>query len=78
MPAEPRASRKNGLTVANLCNRFLSAKLHQREAGEISGRMFDEYKAMTDRLASTFGKTRLVDDLTADDFEALRDVMAKQ
>jgi integrase len=68
----------DGLTVADLCNRFLTAKLRQREAGEIGPRMFDEYKATTDRLVSTFGKTRLVDDLAADDFEALRDEMAKQ
>jgi integrase len=68
----------DGLTVMDLCNRFLTAKLHQREAGEITARTFDEYKAMTDRLVSTFGKTRLVDDLAADDFEALRDAMTKQ
>jgi integrase len=68
----------DGLTVADLCNRFLTAKLRQREAGEIGARMFDEYKAATDRLVGTFGKTRLVDDLAADDFEALRDAMAKQ
>lgn len=68
----------DGLTVADLCNRFLTAKLRQREAGEIGSRMFDEYKAATDRLVSTFGKTRLVDDLAADDFEALREAMAKQ
>jgi integrase len=73
----PRA-KSDGLTVADLCNRFLTAKLRQREAGEISARMFDEYKSTTDRLVSTFGKTRLVDDLAADDFEALRDAMAKQ
>jgi integrase len=68
----------DGLIVADLCNRFLTAKLRQREAGEIGLRMFDEYKAATDRLVATFGKTRLVDDLAADDFEALRDAMAKQ
>ncbi len=68
----------DGLTVADLCNRFLTAKQRQREAGEIGARMFEEYKAATDRLVSTFGKTRLVDDLAADDFEALRDAMAKQ
>jgi integrase len=68
----------DGLTVADLCNRFLTAKLRQRDAGEIGARMFDEYKATTDRLVSTFGKTRLVDDLAADDFEVLRDAMAKQ
>src|SRR5262249_44186383 len=51
----------DGLTVADLCNRFLTAKQRQREAGEISACMFDEYKATTDRLVSTFGKTRSVD-----------------
>jgi integrase len=40
--------------------------------------MYDEYKATTDRLVSMFGGPRLVDDLAADDFEALRDAMAKQ
>src|SRR4051795_2922695 len=35
----------DGLTVADLCNRFLTSKLRQREAGEISIRMFDEYQA---------------------------------
>ena len=57
--------------LADLCNRFLTAKVRQREAGEIGARMFDEYKAATDRLVSTFGKTRLVDDLAADDFVLL-------
>ena len=68
----------DGLTVADLCNRFLTAKLRQREAGEISPRMFVEYKGTTDLLVSAFGKTRIVDDLATDDFEALRAVMAKQ
>jgi integrase len=78
----------DGLTVADLCNRFLTAKQRQYEAGEITARMFEpavppakpkgEYPATTDRLVTAFGKTRLVDDLAADDFEALRDEMAKQ
>src|SRR5262245_42408110 len=68
----------DGLTVADLCNRFLTAKLRQHEAGEISPRMFVEYKGTTDLLVSTFGKTRSVDDLSADDFEVLRAGMAKQ
>jgi integrase len=68
----------DGLTVADLCNRFRTAKLRQQEAGEISTRMYEEYKATTDRLVSTFSGSRLVNDLAADDFEALRDAMAKQ
>ena len=70
------------VTVADLCNAFLNAKLQQRQAGEISARMFEqtanpkkpkgEYPATTDRLIATFGGSRLVCDLTAKDFEALR------
>ncbi len=66
------------LTVADLCNRFLTAKTRKLEAGEIGPRMFGEYKATTDRLVVTFGKTRCVDDLAADDFESLRADLAKQ
>ncbi len=68
----------DGLTVADLCNRFRTAKLNQKAAGEISDRMYEEYTATTDRLVSTFVGTRLVDDLAADDFEALRKAMAEK
>ena len=76
------------LTIAGLCNAFLTAKQQQYEAGEISARMYKpgptpaqatgEYKSTTDRLISAFGKTRLVDDLAADDFGTLRASLAKQ
>src|SRR5689334_9782664 len=62
--------RGDALTVAGLCNAFRTAKLRQKEAGEISERMYQEYVATTDRLVSTFGKARPVDDLAADDFES--------
>jgi integrase len=68
----------DGLTVADLCNRFLTSRLRKVEAGEMGERMFAEYKQTTDRLVATFGKTRLVNDLASDDFEALRADLAKQ
>jgi integrase len=68
----------DGLTVAALCNRFLTAKHHKKESGELGGRMFVEYKNTADLLVSTFGMNRLVDDLAADDFEALRAAMARR
>ena len=68
----------DGLTVADLCNRFLTAKLRKQAAGEIGPRMFQDYKDITDRLVAGFGKTRLVDDLAADDFEKLRADMAER
>ncbi len=72
----PRA-KSDGLTVADLCNHFLTAKLRQLEAGELGKRSFGDYKAETDRLVATFGKDRRIDDLAASDFETLRADMAK-
>jgi integrase len=68
----------DGLTVADLCNRFLNAKLRKLEAGEIGARSYGENREATDLIVSAFGKTRLADDLAADDFEALRATMAKR
>src|SRR5262249_50101787 len=62
----------DGLTVADLCNHFLTAKLRQPKAHELSGRTFMEYRETTDLLVAAFGKTRLVDDLAAADFAKLR------
>jgi integrase len=65
----------DGLTVATLCNHFLTAKTRKVEAGELTPRMFAEYKLMTDMVVSGFGATRLVDDVAADDFARLRATM---
>jgi integrase len=67
----------DGLTVRDLLNRFLTAKKLQVEAGELAARTFADYKVVTDRLSATFGLTRLVEDLGADDFERLRAEAAK-
>jgi integrase len=73
----PRVS-KGGLTVADLCNRFLTAKLRKVEAGEMSTTLFADYKLITDLLVANFGANRLVDDLASDDFAQLRALMAKR
>jgi integrase len=75
-----RTSRVQGdlLTVAKLCDRFLKSKLRKLEAGEMGVRAFADYRATTDLIVAAFGKTRLVDDLAADDFESLRASMAKR
>lgn len=72
----PRAT-GDGLTVRDLCNRFLTAKEQQRDAGDITPRSFADYFATAKLIVGAFGKTRLVDDLAADDFEALRASLAK-
>jgi integrase len=68
----------NELTVAGLCNHFLTAKLRKRDSSELGLRMFMEYREITDILVAAFGKTQLVDDLAADDFEKLRADMAER
>jgi integrase len=66
----------DGLTVNDLCNRFLTAKVRRQEAGELGLRMLAEYKEITDLIVAAFGGTRLVEDLAADEFEKLRADMA--
>ncbi len=68
----------DALTVAELCNRFLTAKLRKVEAGEMGAQAFKDYKLTTDLLVSAFGRSRAVDDLAADDFEKLRATMAER
>jgi integrase len=61
-----------GLTVRDLVNRFLTAKRYLLDTREITPRTFADYYATCERLVGAFGRTRLVDDLAADDFERLR------
>jgi integrase len=68
----------DGLTVADLCNRFLTANLHKLEADEIGLQMWADYRRITDLIVAVFSRTRLVEDLAADDFEALRAEMVKR
>ena len=66
-----------GLTLQDLCNRFLTSKMRLRDNGELVHRTFDDYYRTCQRLIGFFGKTRLVSDLAADDFEQLRVELAK-
>lgn len=66
-----------GLTLADLANRYLTSKHRLVETGELAPRTFADYKRICDRLVAFFGKDRLVEDLAADDFEALRSDIAK-
>ena len=67
----------DGLTVRDLCNRFLTAKAAKLATGEIVQRSFDDYHRTCALIIRVFGLTRLVADLAADDFERLRGVIAK-
>jgi integrase len=66
------------LTVKALVNAFLNHKAAHRDGGELSARTWSEYKDTCDLLISRFGKGRLVEDLSPEDFAGLREHMAKR
>jgi integrase len=72
----PRA-KTEGLAIKGLANHFLTAKRHLLDTRELSQRTFDDYYATCARLIDVFGKTRLVIDLAASDFNLLRAKLAK-
>jgi integrase len=66
----------DGLAVRDLANHFLTSKRHLLDTREITLRTFQDYYATCARLVEAFGKTRLVSDLAAGDFERLRAALA--
>ncbi len=75
--------RREGLTLNDLANRFLTAKKHLLESGEITPRTFSESYATCQRLIKFFGGAHLLADFVADDFptdefERLRRSLAKR
>jgi integrase len=67
-----------GLTVKELCNRFLNAKQVAVDGGELSPRTWQGYRLACEEIVAAFGKARLVADLDTDDFAALRRRLAKR
>lgn len=74
LPAQPVEK----LTLAQLCNQFLTAKQNALNSSELSQRMFDEYQQTTDRLIAVFGPLRTVPSLRPADFDSLRVELAAQ
>ncbi len=68
----------NGLTIRDLCHRFLSVKQAKMESGELSPATFADHHATCALIVKAFGRTRLVADLDASDFEHLRRRMARR
>lgn len=64
------------VSIKEICNAFLNHKQSLLDAGELSPRTWDEYKATTDLLVSQFGKSRIVADIGPEDFAALRNKLA--
>jgi integrase len=67
----------DAVTVKTVANAFLNHKKSLMDAGELSPRSWDDYKATTDLIVGRFGAGRLAADLRPDDFAALRKHLAK-
>jgi integrase len=74
----PRAKSGDGLTVKELCDRFYTEKKRKCDAGEMTQQSLDEYDATCRLIVAAFGRERRVDDLTPEDFAALRSEMVKR
>lgn len=68
----------DGLTVRDLCNHFLTAKEQQRDSGELANVTYADYYRTCAFIISAFGKSRLVEDLAAEDFQSFRSQLAKR
>jgi hypothetical protein len=75
-PSERQAS--GPVTLRDLANRFLTAKLRQMEAKELSPRTFRDYQRAAGQLIKTFGKHRAAEGLEAHGFAAYRAQLAKK
>jgi integrase len=72
----PRVS-ADGLTLRDLCNRFLTVKEAQADSREITRRRFAELFRSCKLLVGAFGRARLIIDLASEDFEKHRADLAK-
>jgi hypothetical protein len=75
-----RTSREHdpeGLTVAQLCNHFLTHQKERQDNGAISPLTFRGHHAACDALVKVFGKGQSVPELTPDDFAKLHRDLAR-
>lgn len=58
--------------IGSLVNDFLDSKEQQKSDGDLTQAAFDDYFRVCERLASFFGKSRLLSTIDAPDFQRLR------
>ena len=71
------AASGDGLTLRDLCNRFLTAKKNQKQAGELSLRSWSDYYGACELLIDHFGGNCIVVNLCPEDFDKFRAQLAK-
>lgn len=73
----PRDRQSTGCAIKTLCDKFLEQKRRGLSTGEISQRSIDDYERACAKITLSFGESRLLEDLTPDDFARLRCEMAE-
>lgn len=74
----PRPTQPDQLTLADLCNQFLTMKQRRMEAGEITARTFYDCHGVCEMLIEAFGRGQSVTGLRASDFERLGHAMERK
>jgi integrase len=74
----PRETTTAAGTLHELANLFLARKAQRVEIGELSQRMWDDYKHTFGHVLKVFGKHRLITDVTPAEFANLYHKMAKR
>jgi integrase len=75
---KPRPTLGDGLTLRDLCNRFLTLKKHLLDCREIKALTFYQWHRVCKLLIDHFGRTQLVETLGPGDFGVLRVKMAEK
>lgn len=69
--------REGAVTVGAVVSHFLTAWKSKQESGEIAARTFMDYYRHGKRLVRFFGKSRTVDSIAREDFDKLREHLAR-
>ena len=67
-----------GPVLHELVNKFLTVKASLQDSGDLSPHTWQMYHGVCSEVVATFGRDRLLDDITADDFGKLRERWAKK
>ncbi|MAT13773.1 MAG: hypothetical protein CMJ46_00700 [Planctomyces sp.] len=73
----PRLRDPDGLSIRELCNRFLTWKKGLLDSDDISYRTFSDCMRTCTIIVDHFGKDRIVEDLVQEDFQEFRVELAK-
>lgn len=65
-----------GTQLKDLCNQFLTAKKNRVESGKLGLATWNDYKRTCELIVKTFGRSRIVDSISPQDFSKLRAIIS--